>query len=30
MPIAADIVGNAPLSTAVMEEELRTFAGAYP
>jgi methylmalonyl-CoA decarboxylase len=30
MPIAADIVGNAPLSIAVMKEELRILAGAHP
>jgi methylmalonyl-CoA decarboxylase len=28
--IAADIVGNAPLSIAVMKEELRILAGAHP
>ena len=28
--LAADIVGNAPLSIAVMKEELRILAGAHP
>ena len=28
--IASDIVGNAPLSIAVMKEELRILAGAHP
>ncbi len=28
--LAADIIGNAPLSIAVMKEELRILAGAHP